>query len=157
MRTRPTPSAARPEQVEGNLPLLWLRADVTNVSLLALGGGFTALAFNDTFPSDFHQATPSGIRVDAGARGVSLALLQDHGYGSDSPPYWPPKGGGCTWGHHYPFPGEAIPFYPFWTYPNRTMWVCWYGSRVSCPYWGTVSSAYGLTRGCDKPVLWRLG
>ena len=106
---------------EGNTPLLWLRGDVRNVSVLGLGGGITPFAFNFTQPPDFAQRSASLFRVDVGARGVVFAALLDHGYGA-SPPYWPPKGGGCMWGRHYPYPGTAVPFYPFSTFPNVTMW-----------------------------------
>ena len=141
-------------KVEGNMPLLWIRADVSNVSLLCLGGGFTAWPLNWTFPPDFAQATPSALRVDSGARDVTLAMLQDHGRAQSA--YWPPTGGDCRWGHVYPFPGTAVPHYPFWTYPNVTMWNCWYGVTVSNAYWAMVwSPEWGHTQPGDKPVLWR--
>lgn len=111
-------------KAEGNLPLLWIRGGSSNVSVLALGGGVCPFAFNQSFPPDFAQTPPSLFRVDAGTRDVKFAALLDHGYGA-GPPFWPPTPGGCHWTHHYPYPGEVIPFYPFCTQPNCTMWNCW--------------------------------
>ena len=43
---------------------------------------------------------------------------------------------------------------------NVTMWNCWYGVSVSNAYWSMVhggdGAGGGLTRGGDKPVLWRV-
>ena len=143
-------------KIEGNMPVLWLRSDVSHVSLLALGGGFTAWPSNWTYPSDFSPATPSTLRVDAGAQFVTLALLQDHGLGASSS--WPPFYSLCPWSHHYPFPGERVAEYPYWTYPNATMWNCWWGFIVSELYWSMVwSPTFNLTRPADKPILWRTG
>ena len=111
-------------KAEGNNVILWVRADTSNVSILGFGGDPTAFAYNFTYPPDFAQLSPSMIRVDAGARGTVLAALLDHGSGS-SGPYWPPSGGECTWEHGYPYPGAAVPNFPFWTFPNVTMWNCW--------------------------------
>lgn len=141
-------------KVEGNLPILWLRGDVAHVSVLCLGGGFTAWPTNWTFPPDFAPATPSAIRVDSGVRDVTLALLQDHGFAQDT--FWPPTRGDCKWTHFYPFPGASVSRYPFWTYPNVTMWNCWYGFTVSNAYWAMVwSSEFGISHPGDKPILWR--
>ena len=109
---------------EGNLPLLWVRGGSTNVSVLALGGGTCPFAFNQTFPPDLTQTAPSLFRVDAGTADIKFAAMLDHGYGA-GPPFWPPTPGGCHWGRRYPFPGEAIDFFPFSTFPNVTMWNCW--------------------------------
>ena len=142
---------------EGNAPLLWLRGDVANVSVLGLGGGITPFEFNFTQPPDFAQRSASILRVDEGATGVVLAALLDHGYGA-SAPFWPPSGGACAWGHGYAYPGEAIAFYPFGTWPNDTMWRCWYGKTVATSYWWMVSDGSGEagahTEPTDKPVLW---
>jgi hypothetical protein len=142
---------------EGNTPLLWLRDSVANVSVLGLGGGITPFEYNFTQPSDFAQRSPSIFRVDAGARGVTFAALLDHGYGAQAP-FWPPSGGACAWGHLYPYPGEAISFYPFGTWPNATMWRCWYGKTVATAYWWMISDGSGQggvhTDAMDKPVLW---
>jgi hypothetical protein len=117
---------------EGNLPVLWVRGDAHNVSVLGLTGGFTPFSSNYTYPPDFEQRLPSYVRVDSGARGVTLAAFIDQGYGAvPDAPYWPPLGGGCAWGAHYPYPGEAVPLFPFGTWPNATMFNCWFGSRVS--------------------------
>ena len=143
-------------KAEGNLPILWLRDDVSSVSVLCLGGGFTAWPLNWTWPSDFAKGVPSTLRVDGGASAVTLAMLQDHGFAQSR--YWPPTGGSCVWTHHYPFPGERVAAYPYWTYPNVTMWNCWYGVQVSNAYWAMVwSDAYSASQPGDKPVLWRLG
>ena len=142
---------------EGNAPLLWLRGSVANVSILGLGGGITPFEYNFTQPSDFAQRSPSIFRVDAGARGVTFAALLDHGYGAQAP-FWPPTGGACAWGHLYPYPGEAIGVYPFGTWPNATMWRCWYGKIVATAYWWMISDGSGQggahTDATDKPVLW---
>jgi hypothetical protein len=142
---------------EGNTPLLWLRGDVANVSVLGLGGGITPFEFNFTQPPDFAQLSPSIFRVDAGARGVTFAALLDHGYGA-SAPFWPPSGGGCAWEHKYAYPGEAIAVYPFGTWPNATMWRCWYGKQVATRYWHMVSDGGGAagahTEPADKPVYY---
>ena len=119
-------------KAEGNSVILWLRGDTRNVSVLGFGGDPTAFAFNFTYPPDFEQLAPSLLRVDPGARGATLAALLDHGSGAE-PPYWPPKGGGCAWGHFYPYPGEAVPLYPFWTFPNVTMWNCACGAPARAP------------------------
>lgn len=119
---------------EGNLPLLWLRGGVRNVSVLGLGGGISPFAFNRTLPSDFTPLAPSLFRVDEGVVGVKFAALLDHGYGAKAP-YWPPSGGGCKWEGGYKYPGTAIPFYPFSTFPNVTMWNCWFGEQVATTYW----------------------
>ncbi|MCJ1297158.1 hypothetical protein MMC34_008727 [Xylographa carneopallida] len=141
-------------KIEGNMPPLWVRSDASHVSLLAVGGGFTAWPSNYTYPPDFAPAIPSTLRVDAGARHVTLALLQDHGLGGGS--WWPPRTSLCPWSHHYPFPGTRVPLYPYWTFPNATMWNCWWGLMVSDLYWGMVySPQFNLTRHADKPVLWR--
>jgi len=117
---------------EGNLPVLWVRDDAAEVSLLGLTGGFSAFAFNYSYPPDFAQRLPSYVRIDSGARNVTLAAMIDQGFGSVPPtPYWPPSGGGCAWEHHYPYPGEALAAFPFGTWPNATMWNCWFGYRVS--------------------------
>ena len=143
-------------KTEGNLPILWLRGDVAHVSMLSLGGGFTAFPANWSYPPDFASATPSGFRVDEGVRDVTFALLQDHGYGAEGP-FWPPTRGDCRWTHYYPFPGESTPLYPYSTYPNATMWNCWYGYYVSTAYWSTMwSPAFGLSQPGDKPILWRV-
>jgi len=142
---------------EGNAPLMWMRGDVRNVSVLGLGGGLNAFELNFTQPSDFAQRSPSVIRIDAGARGVKFAALLDHGYGAGEP-FWPPSGGGCSWNHELPYPGEAVPLYPYWTYPNVTMWRCWYGKRVATAYWVTLSDGGGEagahTQPTDKPVYY---
>jgi hypothetical protein len=88
---------------EGNTPLLWLRSgkgSSHNVSVLGFGGDPTAFPFNFTQPPDFEQLSASMFRVDPDVAGVTLAVLLDHGFGTST--YWPPKGGGCKWGHHYP-------------------------------------------------------
>ena len=79
---------------EGNTPLLWVRGDTRNVSVLGFGGDPTAFPFNFTQPSDFAQLSASMFRVSKGARGVSMACLTDHGSGA-KPPYWPPSNGHC--------------------------------------------------------------
>ena len=53
-----------------------------------------------------------------------------------------------------PYPGEAIPNYPFSTYPNVTMWHCWYGTRTATSYWYLITEADVGTAPNDKPVLW---
>jgi hypothetical protein len=142
---------------EGNAPLLWLRGSVANVSVLGLGGGITPFEYNFTQPPDFEQRSPSIFRVDAGAAGVTFAALLDHGYGAQAP-FWPPSGGSCTWGHGYPYPGEAIPYFPWGTWPNCTMWRCWYGKTVATAYWWMISDGSGQagahTDPTDKPVYW---
>ena len=137
---------------EGNLPLLWLRSGSRNISLLALGGGVCPFAYNRTLPPDQTQAVPSLLRVDPGV-GFTAALLQDHGYGAE-PPYWPPKSGGCSWQHHYPYPGEVVPEYPFGTWPNATQWTCWYSEQVATSYWQTltIGTTGSGTLPRDKPV-----
>lgn len=140
---------------EGNTPLLWIRGDSANVSVTGLGGGITPFPYNFTSPPDFEQATAGIFRVDAGAAGLTFAALLDHGYGAQAP-YWPPNGGGCSWGRHYPYPGTAIPFYPYSTYPNVSMWNCWFGERVATAYWYMISygnSGNGSTP-MDKPIYW---
>ena len=147
---------------EGNMPLLWVRAPAANISVLALGGGFTPWPANWSFPPDFTPAPPSVFRVDAAATGVTFALLQDHGEGGGAP-YWPPTGGTCQWERHYPYPGEAVAEYPFSTFPNVTQWNCWYGYYVSTAYWWMLvttdggGGGVGHTQPGDKPVLWRSG
>ena len=111
-------------KAEGNLPLLWVRAPASNVSVLALGGGVCPFAYNQSFPPDFTQTPPSLFRVDVGTADVKFAALLDHGYGAE-PPFWPPTPGGCAWTHYYPYPGSITRDYPYWTYPNGTMWNCW--------------------------------
>jgi hypothetical protein len=143
---------------EGNSVILWVRGDTQNVSILGFGGDPTAFPYNFSYPPDFAQLTPSMFRVDPGARGVTLASLLDHGSGS-SPPYWPPAGGGCKWKHEYSYPGEAINFYPFWTYPNVTMWNCWFGQFCATAYYYMISD--GQENGqhssfMDKPVFYSL-
>lgn len=64
---------------EGNTPMLWIRASTRNVSVLGFGGDPTAFPFNFTQPPDFAQLSASMFRVERGARGVSLAMLLDHG------------------------------------------------------------------------------
>jgi len=144
-------------KAEGNSVILWIRSDTYNVSILAFGGDPTAFAFNYTYPPDFIQLSPSLIRVDNGARGTTLAMLLDHGSGA-SPPYWPPRGGGCSWTKFYPYPGEAISFYPFWTYPNVTMHNCWFGEFCSTSYYNQVSDGLGQaglhSEFRDKPVYY---
>ena len=97
------------------------------------------------------------LRVDAGARGATLAVLLDHGSGS-SGPYWPPSGGGCHWKREYPYPGAPVPQFPFWTYPNVTMWNCWYGKFCSTSYSYMVSDGMGEAGAhsafYDKPVFY---
>jgi hypothetical protein len=143
---------------EGNIPMLWLRNDTRNCSVLMFGGSSTSFPFNFTYPSDFDQLSPSMFRVEAGARGVTFAALIDHGLGA-SAPYWPPSGSGCKWGGRYPYPGEAVPFYPFWTYPNATMWNCWHGKHTCTSFYWVLSDGQGQmglhTEPKDKPVLWR--
>jgi hypothetical protein len=143
---------------EGNIPMLWLRKDTRNCSVLMFGGSSTSFPYNFSYPPDFAQLSPSMFRVEAGARGVTLAALIDHGLGA-SAPYWPPSGSGCTWGGRYPYPGEAVPFYPFWTYPNATMWNCWHGKATCTSYYWMVSDGRGQegmhTEPKDKPALWR--
>ena len=137
-------------KAEGNLPLLWIRGS-QNVSVLALGGGTCAHAYNYSYPADFTQSAPSLFRVSDSAD-VKFAALLDHGYGA-TPPYWPPSGGDCKWTHHYPYPGESIAAYPYWTYPNVTMWNCWYGSRTATVYWYMlVVDGKGITP-ADKPIF----
>jgi hypothetical protein len=145
-------------KVEGNMPLLWVRAPAANVSVLAMGGGFTAWPANWTFPPDFAQATPSVFRVDDAATGVTFAMQQDHGIGSGSA-YWPPTGGTCKWGRHYPYPGQAVADFPFSTFPNVTMFNCWYGFYVSDAFWSLLVTTSGAsaTQPGDKPILWRWG
>jgi hypothetical protein len=142
---------------EGNIPLLWLRNDTRNVSVLGFGGDPTAFPFNFTFPPDFAQLSASLFRVDRGARGVTLAALLDHGFGAKAP-YWPPRGGGCVWKHHYPYPGERVAEYPYGTWPNATMWHCWSGSVCATAYYWMISDGLGggglHTEPMDKPVLW---
>lgn len=144
-------------KAEGNAPILWLRGDVANVSVLGLGGGVTPFEYNFTQPSDFAQRSASLFRVDAGARGVKFAALLDHGYGA-SAPYWPPTGGACTWTHKYAYPGQAVAEYPFWTFPNVTMWRCWYGTKVNTAFWHMISDGGGVagehTAPMDKPVYY---
>jgi hypothetical protein len=143
---------------EGNIPILWVRGDAQNVSVLAFGGGISPFAYNFTFPPDFTPALPSIFRIDEGA-GAKFACLIDHGYGARAP-YWPPSGGGCAWSHHYPYPGAAVPAYPFSTYPNATMWNCWYGVQVATSFWhdvvwgppGDVAAQTG-TAFTEKPIL----
>ena len=106
-------------KAEGNSVILWVRADTSNVSIMGFGGDPTAFPYNFSYPPDFVQLSPSLLRVEAGARGATLALLLDHGSGA-SPPYWPPGGGRCHWKREYSYPGESIPYYPFWTYPNAS-------------------------------------
>ena len=140
---------------EGNLPVLWVRGDCSNVSLLGLTGGFTPFAFNYSYPPDFEPRVPSYVRLDGGARDVTLAALIDQGYGSQPPvPYWPPTGGGCTWLHHFPYPGEVIPFFPFGTWPNATMWNCWFGSRVSNFFTHLVTSGDSGSAFRDRPAYY---
>jgi hypothetical protein len=142
-------------KAEGNSVILWVKSDTQNISILAFGGDPTAFPFNFTYPSDFVQLSPSLIRVDKGAKGTTLAMLLDHGSGA-SPPYWPPKGGGCTWGQFYPYPGESITYYPYWTFPNVTMWNCWYGQFCSTSFYYQVSDGLGQdglhSQFLDKPV-----
>lgn len=144
-------------KAEGNSVILWLREDTRNVSVLGFGGDPTAFAFNFSYPPDFAQLSPSLLRVDRGAKGVTLAALLDHGSGAE-PPYWPPRGGGCKWGGHYPYPGEAISFFPFSTFPNVTMWNCWFGEFCATSYYHQVSD--GLGEGGnnsafrDKPIYY---
>jgi hypothetical protein len=144
-------------KAEGNTVILWLRANTQNVSVLGFGGDPTAFAFNFTYPPDFVQLSPSLLRVERGATGVTLAALLDHGSGAE-PPYWPPKGGGCKWGRHYPYPGEAISVYPFSTFPNVTMWNCWFGEFCATSFYHQVSD--GLGEGGahsafrDKPIYY---
>ena len=141
---------------EGNTPLLWLRADVQNVSVLGFGGDPCAFAYNFTQPPDFAQRSPSLFRVDSGARGVKLAAMLDHGFGTTT--FWPPTPNGCHWEHHYPYPGEAVAAYPYGTWPNATMWHCWVGDRVSNAYWWMLSDGLGAkglhTAPGDKPIYW---
>lgn len=126
--------------------------------MLGFGGSATGFPYNFTQPSDFEQLSASVFRVDTGALGVTFASLLDHGFGA-SPPYWPPTGGGCKWGHHYSYPGEAIPFYPFGTWPNVTMWHCWFGWQTCTSFYWMVSDGLGEggvhSEPTDKPVLWR--
>jgi len=149
-------------KVEGNLPIMVVRASCTNVTILGLGGGIAPFAYNFTFPPDFEPAVPSILRLEAGA-GVKLAALWDHGYGT-SPPYWPPSGGGCHWENHYPYPGAAVATYPFGTWPNATMWNCWFGASPATVYWHQI--VWGLrgqpsqqtgTVPTDKPALLVMG
>lgn len=143
---------------EGNLPALWIRSSTDHVAVLGLGGGLTAFAYNFTFPSDFELATPCFFRVDPGAQDITFASLLDHGYGA-APPYWPPNNGGCRWKHEYPYPGSSVDAYPFWTYPNVTMWNCWYGYRAATAYWymiGIGATGTGTTP-MDKPVYYTYG
>jgi len=114
---------------EGNTPMLWIRASARNVSVLGFGGDPTAFPYNFTQPPDFAQLSPSMFRVERGARGVSLAMLLDHGFGTGvcgGYHAWcpgdptgslgqPVHSGECVWGHHYPYPGEAVAEYPFGT------------------------------------------
>ena len=57
---------------EGNAPLLWLRGDVHNVSVLGFGGDPTAFAYNST------QVSRLGLGQDLAAllllQGLPLAL-----------------------------------------------------------------------------------
>ncbi len=144
-------------KAEGNTVILWLRGDTRNVSVLGFGGDPTAFAFNFSYPPDFAQLSPSLLRVDPGARGATLAALLDHGFGAE-PPYWPPRGGGCKWGRHYPYPGEAVPFYPFSTYPNVTMWNCWFGTTCATAYYHFVGDGAGEggrnSAFMDKPIYY---
>ena len=148
---------------EGNTPMLWLRKDVKNVSVLGFGGDPTAFPFNFTQPSDFAQLSPSMFRVEKGAQGVTLAALLDHGFGT-GPPSWPPRGwphGNCHWTFpgHYPFPGQLVSKYPFCTWPNCTMWNCWSGSFCSTAYYWMVSDGLGEqgvhSSPTDKPIFWQ--
>ena len=154
---------------EGNTPLLWVRAGGTsrNISVLAFGGNAVPFPFNFTQPPDFAQLSASMFRVDADARAsTTLAVLMDHGNGANGD-YWPPTGGTCTWTHHFPYPGEKLDHYPFGTWPNATMWNCWYGEHCSTKYTWMVSDgqgdAYevanpghsGHTAPMDKPALWQ--
>jgi hypothetical protein len=145
---------------EGNVPLLWVRAPSAHVAVLGMGGGFTPFAYNFSFPPDQTPATPSAFRVDAAAADVTFAMLQDHGFGNNGP-YWPPTSGDCKWEHHYPYPGEATQAYPFGTWPNATMWNCWYGFHVSSAYFHTLAThppgalgGGGTTGFGDRPILW---
>lgn len=138
---------------EGNMPLLDIAASSSNVNVLALGGGFTAWPMNWTYPPDFVSAVPSTFRVAPGAKAITLAMLQDHGFGQDK--YWPPTRGDCHWERHYPYPGAAVSAYPFSTYPNVTMFNCWYGFTVSNAYWRMLTNGDAGTQPGDKPVLWR--
>ena len=108
---------------EGNIPLLWVRGGSRNVSVLGFGGNAIPFPFNFTQPPDFAQLSASMFRVDDDAVGVTLAVLMDHGNGAAD--YWPPTGGTCKWTHHFPYPGTALPRYPFGSWPNGTMWNCW--------------------------------
>ena len=138
---------------EGNLPVMWVRGDAANVSVLALTGGFTPFAFNYSYPPDFEQRLPSYVRVDAGARDVTLAAMIDQGYGSQPPvPYWPPSGGGCAWKHRFPYPGEAVDRYPFGTWPNVTQWNCWFGVKVSNYFTHLITSGDVGTAPLDRPA-----
>jgi hypothetical protein len=141
---------------EGNTPMLWLRGASKNISVLGFGGDPTAFPYNFTQPPDFEQLSASLFRVDAEVTGVSLALLLDHGFGASD--YWPPTGGGCAWKHYYPYPGEEVPFYPFGTWPNNTMWTCWFGKICSTKYYWMISDGLGEdgvhSVPMDKPVLW---
>jgi hypothetical protein len=165
---------------EGNNPILWLRKDVQNISVLGFGGNPTAFPFNWTQPSDFAQLSPSMFRVDRGAQGVTLAALLDHGNGA-GPAAWPPRGwpsddclrssgaglgwrecGRCQWNgtrHRYPYPGQLIDTYPFCTWPNCTMWNCWEGSFCSTSFYWMVSDGLGQdgmhTAPRDKPIFWQ--
>jgi hypothetical protein len=119
--------------------------------VLAFGGGVCPHPFNFTYPPDFTPATPSLFRIDEGAADIKLAGLWDHGYGAVAP-YWPPDGGGCHWGKHYPYPGTSVPLYPFWTFPNVTMWNCWFGSRTATAYWNLITTGGAGITPMDKPV-----
>lgn len=145
---------------EGNSVILWVRSDVNNINILGFGGDPTAFPYNFSYPPDFVQLSPSLFRVDTGARNVTLAALLDHGSGS-SPPYWPPSGGTCSWQRHYPYPGTQISFFPFSTFPNVTMWRCWYGEFCSTSYYWQVSDGNGdggfHSAFRDKPVLYTTG
>lgn len=143
---------------EGNLPVLWFRPPMMNVSVYAFGGGIAPFWNNFTFPPEFTPSIPSIFRIDKNA-GVKLACLIDHGYGS-GPPYWPPIND-CHWQFHYPYPGEAIPFYPYSTYPNVTMWNCWFGKTASTVYWSSIMfgppgqpSLQTVSTPTDKPMLY---
>jgi len=142
---------------EGNLPILWFRPPMMNVSVYSFGGGIAPFWLNFTFPPEFTPSIPSIFRIDQNA-GVKLACLVDHGYGAN-PPYWPPRND-CSWGRHYPYPGTTVPFYPYSTYPNVTMWNCWFGHTAATTYWSSivygppgVPSAQTYSTPTDKPML----
>ena len=53
------------------------------------------------------------------------------------------------------YPGTAVPFYPFSTYPNVTMWNCWYGESVATSFWYMIGDGVsGHTQPKDKPIYW---